>query len=229
MRILLIEDDLKLGFMLEYKLGKLYSVDWAKNAEEAEAYIEFDQYDMYILDWMLPGKNGLQFCKELRAKNDKTAILMLTARGEIDDKVAGLNIGADDYLVKPFEFDELFARINALDRSKQPNGYKMEYHLGNLSLNLLSHEVIREGKLIALTNREFKLLVYFIRNAGHALSRIQILNNVWGSETMVTLNAVDAVIKLLRKKIDMPFEHEMIQSIRGFGYRLTSTEENNDV
>lgn len=229
MRILLVEDDLKLGFMMEYKLGKLHSVDWAKNAEEAESYIDYDQYDMYILDWMMPGKNGLQFCKELREKNDKTAILMLTARDAIEDKVAGLNTGADDYLVKPFEFDELFARINALDRRKQPHGYKKEYHLGQLILNLQTHEVKRDGQLITLTNKEFKLIVYFLRNAGNALSREQILNNVWGSDTMVTLNAVDAIIRLLRKKVDIPFEYEMIQSIRGFGYRLSSSEEKNNV
>lgn len=211
--------------MLQYKLSKeRYSVDWARNAEEAEAYIEAGSYDMYILDWMMPGKSGLELCKERREKQDKTAILMLTAKDEVADKVNGLMTGADDYLVKPFVFEELFARIHALDRRKQASGYDTVYTLDDLVLNPVTQEVSRAGKPIYLTRREFQLLAYFMRHAGQVLSREQMLNHVWGSEADVTLNAVDASVKLLRKKIDDPFKHKMIQSVHGRGYRLVAED-----
>jgi DNA-binding response OmpR family regulator len=220
MRILLIEDDRKLGFMIHYKLTQqLHNVDWVKNAEEAEAYINTDSYDIYIVDWMMPGKSGLQLCTDLRKKNDKTAILMLSARDEMSDRIKGLMQGVDDYM----------ARIFALDRRKQANGYEGEYVFGSLKLNPMTHEVSREGINIHLTKKEFQLLTYFMRHAGIVLSREQILSNVWGNGATVTLNAVDTAVKLLRKKMDYPTWKEMIVNVHGLGYRLAFTEVKTDV
>ena len=230
MRILLVEDDAKLGFMLHYKLGKeRFTVDWAQNAEEAEAFLDIGSYDMYIFDWMMPGKSGLQLCKERRGNNDKTAILMLTSRDKVVHRVEGLMNGADDYLVKPFEYEELIARIHALDRRVQSKGYRALYHLGQLTLNPQSYEVTREGKVIRLTKREYQLLNNFMRHSGKVLSREQILNQVWGIDAEVTLNAIDALVKLLRKKIDDPFTNKLIHNVHGYGYKLAALEESNDV
>ncbi|WP_424768418.1 response regulator transcription factor [Paenibacillus sp. sgz302251] len=226
MHILLVEDDTKLGFMIEYKLGSEgHQVDWAQNAEEAEAFLSAGGYDIYILDWMLPGKSGLDLCREWRDRQDKTAILMLTARDAVQDRVNGLIQGADDYLIKPFAFEELFARIFALDRRKRANGYDEAYSLSGLMLNPVKQEVTRNGIPIYLTKRELHLLAYMMRNPGEVLSRERILNYVWGSGTEVTLNAVDATVKLLRKKVDEPFEFKMVQSVHGRGYRLVGKGE----
>jgi DNA-binding response OmpR family regulator len=230
MRILIIEDDKKLGFMVHYKLTQqLHNVDWVKNAEEAEAYIAIDSYDIYIMDWMMPGESGLQLCTDLRKKNDKTAILMLTARDEVNDRIKGLMLGVDDYMVKPFVFEELYARIFALDRRKQPISYEGEYVFGSIRLNPLTHIVTRKGINIPLTKKEFQLLTYFMRHAGAVLSREQILNNVWGNGATVTLNAVDTAVKLLRKKMVYPLGPEMILNVHGLGYRLAIIEEKADV
>jgi DNA-binding response OmpR family regulator len=230
MRILVIEDDKKLGFMIHYKLTQqLHNVDWVKNAEEAEAYIDSDSYDLYIVDWMMPGKSGLQLCADLRKKNDKTAILMLSARDEMSDRIKGLMQGVDDYMVKPFVFEELYARIFALDRRKQANGYEGEYVFGSLKLNPMTHEVSREGAMIHLTKKEFQLLTYFMRHTGIVLSREQILSNVWGNGATVTLNAVDTAVKLLRKKMGYPSGKEMIVNVHGLGYRLAFSEVKADV
>ncbi|WP_040950257.1 response regulator transcription factor [Gorillibacterium massiliense] len=226
MRILLVEDDDKLGFMIQYKLGQVgHQVDWAQMAEDAEDFRGAEGYDLYILDWMLPGKTGLDLCKEWRDQQDKTAILMLTARDAVQDRVNGLLQGADDYLVKPFAFEELFARIFALDRRKQTNGYEEAYSLGDLTLNPLTQEVARGGMSIYLTKRELQLLAFMMRHPEEVLSRERILTHVWGSGTEVTLNAVDATVKLLRKKIDDPFDFKMVQSVHGRGYRLTDKGE----
>lgn len=230
MRILLVEDDAKLGFMIQYKLGSEgHQADWAQNEEEAEAFLSTGGYDIYILDWMLPGKSGLDLCKEWRDRQDKTAILMLTARDAIQDRVNGLIQGADDYLIKPFAFEELFARLFALDRRKQANGYDEAYSLRELTLNPVTQEVVRDGIPIYLTKRELHLLAYMMRHPGEVLSRERILNSVWGSGTEVTLNAVDATVKLLRRKIDEPFDFKMVQSVHGRGYRLVGKgEDGND-
>ncbi|WP_314590042.1 response regulator transcription factor [Paenibacillus terrigena] len=221
MRILLVEDDAKLGFMIQYKLGSEgHQVDWAQTAEEAEVFHDTGDYDLYILDWMLPGKSGLDLCKAWREGQDNAAILMLTARDAIQDRVNGLIQGADDYLIKPFAFEELFARIFALDRRKQSSGYHEAYSISGLTLDLRTQEVVRDGVTIYLTKRELDLLAYMMRHPGEVLSRERILNYVWGSGAEVTLNAVDATIKLLRRKIDEPFDFKLVQSIHGRGYRL---------
>lgn len=224
MRILLIEDDAKLGFMIQYKLNlEGHQAEWVQNSEEAEMFFMEDVFDLYIMDWMLPGKTGLELCKERREKHDTTAILMLTARDAIEDRVNGLLTGADDYLVKPFAFEELFARITALDRRKQTNGYEEECSVSGLTINPHTQETMRDGQQIYLTKREFQLLTLFLRHPNEVLSRERILNNVWGSLADVTLNVVDATVKLLRKKIDDPFLDKILLTVHGRGYRLVDT------
>jgi DNA-binding response OmpR family regulator len=224
MRILLVEDDAKLGFLIEYKLKhEGHQVDWARNSDEAESFFAPGAFDLYILDWMLPGKTGLELCKERREQKDRTAILMLTARDAVEDRVKGLMDGADDYLVKPFAFEELFARMTALDRRKQTSGYEEGCSSKSLNLNLQTQEVRRDGSLIYLTKREFQLLSFLMRNPEEVLSRERILNYVWGTEADVTLNAVDATVRLLRKKIDDPYVNKVIQSVHGRGYRFSDS------
>ncbi|KWX83231.1 regulator [Paenibacillus riograndensis] len=229
MRILLVEDDTKLGYMIKYKLQLAgHFTEWARNSDEAEQFFSTAEFDLYILDWMLPGKTGLELCSQQRRHNDNTAILMLTARGEVEDRVSGLLTGADDYMIKPFAFEELLARITSLDRRKQTRGYVDTYAVGGLRLSPASQEAERAGISFLLTNREFPLLGFVARHPGEVLSRERILNYVWGNDADVTLNAVDAVIKLLRKKVDDPFPLKLIRSVHGRGYRLVDTGAEHD-
>ncbi|NGQ95913.1 response regulator transcription factor [Brevibacillus sp. SYP-B805] len=231
MHILLIEDDSKLGALVQYKLSREYhTVDWVSDPELVDDYLKKSRYDLYILDWMMPRKSGLEICKELRSRNDATPILMLTARDAVPDRVLGLNSGADDYLVKPFAFEELFARIHALGRrNRLPDYHEDVYTVGGITLNTLTHEVTREGVPIALTKKEFQLLAFMMRHAGRTISREQLLDHVWGVDAAITPNAVDAAIKLLRKKVDDGFAQKLIHNVRGFGYRLSCQEENDHV
>lgn len=231
MHILLVEDDPKLGPLIQYKLSQDYhTVEWVADAELAMEYLRQTHYDLYILDWMMPKKSGLVLCEEIRASNDWTPILMLTARDAIDDRVTGLTRGADDYLVKPFAFEELFARIHALSRRipvAQNQEQSCEY--AGIRLNRQSHEVWRDEKLLNLTKKEFQLLEFFLRHPEKVLTREQIINYVWGLDAMITPNAVDAAIKLLRKKVDDGFAQKLIHNVRGVGYRLYEAEEHERV
>ncbi|WP_312113399.1 response regulator transcription factor [Brevibacillus reuszeri] len=228
MHILLVEDDPKLGPLIQYKLSQEYhTVEWVSDPELAMEYVQQTHYDLYILDWMMPKKSGLKLCEEIRASNDQTPILMLTARDAIDDRVTGLNRGADDYLVKPFAFEELFARIHALTR-RIPVFMNQEQtcEYAGITLNRLTYEVYREGQLLPLTKKEFQLLDFFLRHAEKVLNRDQIVNYVWGVDATITPNAVDAAIKLLRKKVVDGFPHKLIHNVRGVGYRLYVAGEN---
>jgi DNA-binding response OmpR family regulator len=231
LHILLVEDDPKLGPLIQYKLSQDYhTVEWVADAELAMEYLRQTHYDLYILDWMMPKKSGLVLCEEIRASNDWTPILMLTARDAIDDRVTGLTRGADDYLVKPFAFEELFARIHALSRRipvAQNQEQSCEY--AGIRLNRQSHEVWRDEKLLNLTKKEFQLLEFFLRHPEKVLTREQIINYVWGLDAMITPNAVDAAIKLLRKKVDDGFAQKLIHNVRGVGYRLYEAEEHERV
>lgn len=221
MRILLVEDDIRLGPLVEYKLAKqLHSVDWVTDGGMALDYMEAARYDLFILDWMLPGKTGLELCQEARSRNLHTPILMLTARDAVPDRVSGLLSGADDYLVKPFAFEELLARIQVLARRMETDWTSGIYRISDLVVNMQTFEVLRQDIPVTLTRREFQLLAYLVMNAGQVLSRQQIMDQVWGLSADITPNAVDATVKLLRKKIDGPYESKLIQSIRGFGFRL---------
>ncbi len=231
MHILIVEDDPKLGPLLQYKLEQEYhTVEWVSDPELVFDYLRQAKYDLYILDWMMPKKSGIALCEEIRARNDRTPILMLTARDAIADRVKGLNCGADDYLVKPFAFEELFARIHALARRNPADFFQEQtYEYDGLLLDLQTHEVYRDGKLLALTKREFQLLEFFMRHPEKVLTREQIINHVWGLDAAITPNAVDATIKLLRKKVDDGFPHKLIHSVRGVGYRLLRQKENKRV
>ena len=227
MNILLVEDDARLGELVQYKLKKeLFQVEWAQDAQTAESFIERSAFEIYILDWMLPRKSGIELCKQIRARKDFTPILMLTAKDTVTDRVQGLNAGADDYLVKPFAFEELIARIHALFRRKETNWEGEKVSLGDvLVIHKTRREVIRSGVVLSLSRREFQLLDFLADHQGQVLSREQLLDRVWGLDAEITLNAVDATIKLLRKKLDDPFPDKLIHNVRGFGYRLMIKED----
>ncbi|MGD8191436.1 response regulator transcription factor [Brevibacillus ginsengisoli] len=231
MHILLVEDDPKLGPLLQYKLSQeMHTVDWVTDPELVDDYLRQAKYDLYILDWMMPRKSGIALCEEIRAKNDHTPILMLTARDAVDDRITGLNSGADDYLIKPFAFGELFARVNALARRSPITVFQEpKYEYAGIALNPHTHEVSRDGEILLLTKKEFQLLEFFLRHAEKVLTREQILNSVWGLDASITPNAVDAAIKLLRKKVDDGFQQKLIHNVRGIGYRLLNQEENERV
>ncbi|MBM7566100.1 response regulator transcription factor [Paenibacillus sacheonensis] len=223
MRILLAEDDEMLGELTEHQLKRQYHVvDWMKDGRQAKEALAAGRYDVYVLDWMMPGMSGLELVREIRRSEDHTPILLLTARDAVQDRVEGLQAGADDYMIKPFAFEELEARLFALFR-RQDRGYRSSdmINLGEITAHLKRFEVTRRDTAIVLTRREFQLLVCLMRHAGQVLSREQLLDQVWGLESDVTLNAVDATIKLLRKKVDGPYETKCIQSIYGAGYRFT--------
>jgi DNA-binding response OmpR family regulator len=220
MNILLVEDDQKLGPLIEYKLKReFHTTVWVTDAETAQSYITLGDYDVYVFDWMLPDRSGIELCQLLRKQNDNTPILLLTAKDAVADRVIGLQHGADDYLIKPFAFEELTARIEALGRRKETKWHEMTLHIGDLILKTNSHEVTRSGEMIYLTRREYQLLEYLMRHPGQILSREQLMNGVWGLAD-VTPNTVDATVKLLRKKVDAPYSEKYIQSFRGIGYSM---------
>jgi DNA-binding response OmpR family regulator len=224
MKILLVEDDERLGPLIEYMLRQqFHTTDWVTDVETAESYISHGQYDIYVLDWMLPDRTGLELCELLRKQNDNTPILMLTAKDAVTDRVNGLKHGADDYLIKPFAFEELTARIEALNRRKDTNWNDDTLQFGELTLIMNTHKVTRGDDAIQLTRREFQLLEYLLNRPGQIFSREQIMNGVWGTAD-VTPNTVDATIKLLRKKVDAPYSEKYIHSYRGIGYSIGMKE-----
>jgi two-component system, OmpR family, response regulator QseB len=220
MKILLAEDNQRLGKMLVHMLkGKEgYLVDWFTNGSQAYDFAQASHYDVLILDWMLPELDGLSICQNLRKDGYEGAILILTAKDDLRDRVKGLDSGADDYLTKPFEFEELFARIRVLARRNYAPLQDDIVKLGDLRIDRSRHTVHRNGNEIALTPREFHLLDLLIRNKGQVLTREIILDRVWGYNANIESNTVDAYIKLIRKKIDVPGEKTVISSIRGVGY-----------
>jgi DNA-binding response OmpR family regulator len=224
MKILLVEDDERLGPLIEYMLKQqFHTTDWVTDVETAESYISHGQYDIYVLDWMLPDRTGVELCELLRKQNDNTPILMLTAKDAVADRVNGLKHGADDYLIKPFAFEELAARIEALNRRKATNWNDDKLQFGELTLIMNTHKVTRGDEAIQLTRREFQLLEYLLNRPGQIFSREQIMNGVWGTAD-VTPNTVDATIKLLRKKVDAPYPEKYIRSYRGIGYSIGMKE-----
>jgi DNA-binding response OmpR family regulator len=224
MKILIVEDEHKIansvkkGFELEG-----FAVDVAYDGVDGYDFASSEGYDVIILDLMLPGISGNEICRRLRKEGNNTPILILTAKGELSDKVEGLNRGADDYLVKPFAFSELLARVRALSRRPEASlGTKLK--VGPLSLDTISYEVRRSKKSIKLTKKEFALLEYLMRHAGKILSKEMIMSNVWSYDDDILPNTVEVFMGYLRKKIDAPFSNEpnLIHTIRGFGYKLES-------
>jgi DNA-binding response OmpR family regulator len=221
MYVLFAEDDLRLGKLMKHLLEKEeIQVDWVVQGDTALEYAAHSFYDVIILDWMMPGKSGIAVCEHLRKQGYENGILMLTAREAVEDRVLGLETGADDYLVKPFEFSELLARLHALSRRSSNKIIEDKVEIGNLVLNRITKNVKRGGRDIYLSKREFQMLDLFIKNKGQVLPREVILDRIWGLESEVTSNNLDAYVRLLRKKIDSPEDDILIHTIRGVGYKL---------
>ncbi|NUM44274.1 MAG: response regulator transcription factor [Anaerolineales bacterium] len=222
MRILLVEDNRRLHTSLRESLEEDgYAVDSAFDGEEGEAFALAAPYDLIILDIMLPKKNGFQVCQELRNQRLRTPILMLTARDTVDDRVEGLDSGADDYLVKPFAMKELRARLRALLRRDQPEKTKL-LRVADLILDPVNHRLERGGVPIDLTAREFAMLEYLMRNPNRLVTREMIESHVWNFDFVSGSNVIDVYIRRLRRKMDDPFEVKLLETVRGAGYRLTN-------
>ena len=225
MRILIAEDQKDLNKILVKKLtAEGYSVDTAFDGEEALDFIRMADYDGMILDINMPRKNGLEVVETIRKNGNYTPVLFLTARDSIEDKVTGLDIGANDYLVKPFSFEELMARVRALTRKTAESNTPI-YCLCDLTLNSSSHTVTRGGQDIKLSAKEFSLLEYLFRSQGKVVTRENIENNLWNFDYEGGTNAVDVYIRYLRKKIDEGFEPKLIHTVRGVGYVLREPQD----
>jgi heavy metal response regulator len=220
MRILVVEDERRIAAFIKRGLEEeRYAVDVAYDGEEALDWAAVANYDLIVLDVLLPKKDGIEVCRELRAQGNKVPILMLTARDAIEDRVQGLDSGADDYLVKPFAFQELLARIRALlRRSGEIKTPRLQ--VGDLVLDTITHRASRGGQVIELTAREYALLEFLMRHPGQVLSRTQILEHVWNYDFFTTSNVVDVYIRYLRRKIDKDFEVKLLQTVRGVGYKI---------
>jgi DNA-binding response OmpR family regulator len=222
MRVLVIEDSDRLRQSIEVALRKSdYAVDSAASGDEGFWKADSGVYDVIVLDLMLPGMSGLELLAKLRAKKHKTAVLILTARDTVQDRVAGLDAGADDYLVKPFAIDELLARVRALVR-RVNDVRESRLEFGDLGINTAARTVERGGKSLDLSPREYMLLEYFAMHAGECLSRAQIESAIYDAEAEPMSNVVDAAVYALRKKIDLPGENSLIQTRRGMGYTFAA-------
>ncbi len=220
MRILVVDDDRRLCSVIKRGLlEETYAVDVAYDGEEGEYMGEVNPYDLIILDIMMPKKDGIEMCKELRSKRINTPILMLTAKDAVDDRVRGLDAGADDYMVKPFSFNELLARVRALLRreaiTKSP-----EIKLGDLVLNTLTREVRRGDRTIELTTKEYVILEYFMRHPNVVVTRTMLEEHAWDYDFDSMSNLIDVYIRRLRRKLDDNENESVLQTVRGAGYRL---------
>lgn len=228
MRILVVEDDHRIASAVKKGLEQeAFSVDVAHDGSEGYDLASAEEYDLILLDLMLPGLSGTEICRKLRQNRIHTPILMLTARSEIEDKVEGLNCGADDYLTKPFAFEELLARLRALLR-RPHNTESPVLSCCGLTLNTLSFDVARNNVRIELSKKEFALLEFLLRNKNKTVTKEQIISHVWDYESDILENTVEQYIKYLRVKIETPFPKlpKMITTVRGFGYKLRENNEN---
>ncbi|WP_027410790.1 response regulator transcription factor [Anoxybacteroides tepidamans] len=218
MKLLLAEDDLYLGELIVHMLKKkgVDKIDWVQEGEDAYEYALASFYDVVILDWMMPNGDGVEICKRLRKQGYSGAILMLTAKDAVQDRVEGLEAGADDYLVKPFEIDELMARLKALARRTFMPLQEEIIRYKDFVLNRTSHTLHRGEKEILLTPREFQLFDLLLQNKGRVLPREILLDRIWGYDADVSMKTIDATVKLLRKKLD----EDIIQTVRGVGYKI---------
>ncbi|MBE6682816.1 MAG: response regulator transcription factor [Ruminococcaceae bacterium] len=224
MRILVVEDEKSLNRLISQMLTKEhYSVDSVYRGDDAEDYLRGAEYDAIVLDIMLPGKSGLDVLRGMRSRKDTTPVLLLTAKDSISDRVAGLDAGADDYLVKPFASDELLARIRVMIRRSAGNISNV-FTLSDLTVDCDARTVERSGRKIALATREFDILEYMIRNSGKVLSREKISQHIWNYGYEGGSNVVDVYIRYLRKKLDDDFDKKLIHTVRGAGYVLRAEE-----
>jgi two-component system, OmpR family, copper resistance phosphate regulon response regulator CusR len=218
-KILLVEDEIKLAKIVQEELIRVgYQVDLALDGNQASDYFNNNDYALGILDINLPYKSGLVLCKEIRASNKKIPLLMLTAMGEIRDKIEAFEIGADDYLVKPFHFDELFARIKVLIKRTDQVQIEEKIEFEDLTIDFRSKAVIRNGITINLTAKEFTLLVLLAKNRDRVISKQEILEKVWDLSFDTGTNTIEVYISFLRNKIDKPFGKKLIHTKPGFGY-----------
>ena len=219
MKILLAEDDLRLGKLTKYMLEQnKISVEWITDGGEVEEYARYTDYDVLVLDWMMPNVTGVDACRSLRQNGYEKAILMLTARDSVEDRVTGLDAGADDYLVKPFEFAELLARLRALSRRSTQQITHDEISVGAFMLNRTAKSLTKNGEVIQLSPREFQIFDLLAQNIGMVVPREVILDRIWGMEAEVTDNNIDTYMKILRKKLGDG--GSLIKTVRGVGYRL---------
>lgn len=221
MRILIVEDEKKIANFIKRGLKEEgYAVDSAYDGEEGHFIARTSDHDLIILDLMLPKMDGITLCKKLRKDNIRVPIIMLTAKDTVKDKVAGLDSGADDYITKPFAFEELLARVRAALRKKEAQpGSTLK--AGGLTLDLASHKAYRDGKEIILTAKEYALLEYLMRNAGKVVTRTMISEHVWDIDFDTFTNVIDVYINYLRNKIDSGYKEKLIKTVRGRGYILS--------
>ena len=219
-----MEDDIRIAKNIAHFLGRsLFVVDISDTVEDALFRAETINYDLLILDWMLPDGSGVDLCKQLREKKNTTPILILTARAQTEDVVFGLQTGADDYLIKPFEMAILLARVKALLRRQTVTVISPTISVADLTLDTNTRQVMRGGKEIELAPKEFSLLEHLVKNNGRAVDRMEILEHVWGETVDEFSNTVDVHIRYLRKKIDEPFKKHLIQTVKQKGYMICET------
>jgi DNA-binding response OmpR family regulator len=228
MRLLIVEDNPRMAGFIQQGLSELgYTADMVGTGGEAVAKAAGGEYDVIILDVMLPDLDGIEVCRQMRRQGLKSMILMLTSLSTTADKVSGLNAGADDYLTKPFEFDELIARLRALGRrgeSREASVLRFE----DLEIDLLSHKVSRGGEKVRLSNKEFSLLEYFMRNPNRVLNRSAIASHVWDMNMATESNVIDVYVGLLRRKLDRDYERKLIHTVVGMGYMLSAESPGED-
>jgi two-component system OmpR family response regulator len=221
MHILLIEDDHNAASYLIKGLSEnRHQVDHASNGDDGLHMALTGAYDILVVDRMLPKRDGLSIVRMLRADNNKTPVLVLSALGEVDDRIEGLRAGGDDYLVKPYAFAELLARLEALARRSVAIDSATRLTVADLQLDLLKHKVTRSGQLICLQPRELRLLEFFMRHAGQVVTRTMLLEQVWDFHFDPQTSVIDTQISRLRSKIDRDFDHPLLHTVRGVGYRL---------
>lgn len=224
MRILVAEDEKSLNRILVKQFSKLgYSVDSCFDGESVFDFLAGAQYDAIVMDVMMPKKDGFQVLSEMRSMKNTTPVIFLTAKTEISDRVFGLDLGANDYLIKPFSFDELAARVRMITRDSKGNSTNI-FNVGDLSVDVKSHEVRRAGNKIELSAREYSILEALVRNAGTVMTREKIESSVWNYDYEGGTNVIDVYIRYLRKKIDDGFENKLIHTVRGVGYILKEGE-----
>ena len=221
MHVLLAEDDMKLGKLIKYMLEQNgISTEWVTTGDMIYDYAMYEDYDVLVLDWMMPKMSGVDACKKLRSDGYQRAILLLTARDSIEDRVTGLDAGADDYLVKPFEFAELMARLRALGRRSSQKIQQDMMDLGDFTLDRTSKVLKKGEQVIQLSPREFQIFDLLVQNMGIVVPRDIILDRIWGLESEVSSNNIDSYVKLLRKKLESADGQMIISTIRGVGYKL---------
>ncbi|MEW5959451.1 MAG: response regulator transcription factor [Chloroflexota bacterium] len=223
MRVLIVEDQPNVSNYVKRALEEQgYAVDSARTGREALDWAEVVEYDLIVLDIMLPEIDGITVCRRLRSQGNQAAILMLTARDTVDDRVIGLDAGADDYLVKPFNLKELLARLRALARRHTANTSTLK--VADLSLDTRTRLVMRNNSLISLTAKEYSILECLMREPDRVLTRTEIVESVWNYDVYNQSNVVDVYIRNLRRKIDDPFDQKLIHTVRGAGYRLSAQD-----